>query len=158
MNGNLLITNEYLLGHVCDILASGKRVKLRAKGKSMRPFIREESDTLLLAPVASPRKGDIVLARTEAGDYIIHRIIRMDGDSVILAGDGNLFKRETVSRQSVYGRVEAVIRNGKCINLTDFVPSATVIVWRLILPFRRCRWKCRRFIHSLIKKNTYEKD
>lgn len=151
MNGKLLIANEPLLGHLCALLASGKRAKLRPKGKSMRPFIREESDILIIAPTTKLRRGDMVLARTDEGDYVVHRVIQTNGDRIVLAGDGNLFGRETVRRESVYGKVEAIVRNGMPRNLSTFLSRATAFGWYMLLPLRRGVWKCRHLLRRLVK-------
>lgn len=125
------IANEVMLGEVCALLAEGKRVKLRAKGGSMRPLIRGDEDTLVLAPVTALRKGDVVLARI-GGGYVVHRIVGIDGDRITLMGDGNLYRTEECSRTDIYGKAVTVIRNGKERSLTSFRAMLHARLWRRI--------------------------
>lgn len=128
----LSIANEVMLGEVCALLAEGKRVRIRAKGGSMRPLIRGDEDTLVLAPVTALRKGDVVLARIGGCGYVVHRIVGIDGDRVTLMGDGNLYRTEDCSRTDIYGKAVAVIRNGKERSLTSFRAMLHARIWRRI--------------------------
>ena len=159
MNESLHIDNATILGHVCSLIAEGKRVKIHAKGDSMRPFIREESDSLIIGPADTLHIGDIVLARTDDGDYVVHRIIHIADDNVTLAGDGNLFRRETARREHIYGKIETIIRNGTHRSLYDFTARLAAFVWRMLLPLRRMKWSCERILRTLItlKRTEYEK-
>lgn len=130
------IANEVMLGEVCALLAEGKRVKLRAKGGSMRPLIRGEEDTMVLAPVTALQKGDVVLARI-GGGYVVHRIVAIRGDRIILMGDSNLYRTEECSRTDISGKAVAVIRNGKKKSLASFRAMLYVRLWRWMLTFRR---------------------
>lgn len=131
------IANEVMFGEVCALLAEGKRVKLLAKGSSMRPLIRGDEDKLVLAPVNALRKGDVVLARINSSGYVVHRIVAIDGDMITLMGDGNLYLTEKCSRTDISGIAVAVIRNGRERSLTSFRAMLYVRLWRWMLPCRR---------------------
>lgn len=126
-----------MFGEVCALLAEGKRVKLLAKGSSMRPLIRGDEDKLVLAPVNALRKGDVVLARINSSGYVVHRIVAIDGDMITLMGDGNLYLTEKCSRTDISGIAVAVIRNGRERSLTSFRAMLYVRLWRWMLPCRR---------------------
>lgn len=126
-----------MFGEVCALLAEGKRVKLLAKGGSMRPLIRGDEDKLVLAPVNALRKGDVVLARINSSGYVVHRIVAIDGDMITLMGDGNLYLTEKCSRTDISGIAVAVIRNGRERSLTSFRAMLYVRLWRWMLPCRR---------------------
>lgn len=131
------IANDELLGEVCTLLAAGKKVKIRAKGTSMEPFIHGDKDTLLLAPVETLHKGDIVLARISEGRYILHRIIRISGEQIILMGDGNLFKTEECSISDIYGIAVTAIRHGEERSLISFKSRLCAKAWRMLLTIRQ---------------------
>lgn len=135
------IENEILLGEVCSLLAQGKSVKLRAKGESMRPFIRGDIDTLLLSPVSKLKKGHIVLAKIDNGTFVVHRIIRITADEVYLAGDGNLFLREKCLRINVAGVVKVIFRKGREYSMISPATRLLAFGWRMTLPFRQLLWK-----------------
>ena len=72
-----LLPNVLLLGEVGRLLAEGRDVVLVPKGQSMLPFIRGGTDKVLLRKpsVSELSVGDIVLARKDGGQYVMHRII-----------------------------------------------------------------------------------
>ena len=131
------IANDQLLGEVCTLLAAGKKVKIRAKGDSMRPFIHGDKDALLLAPVEALHTGDIVLARISEGRYILHRIIAISGDQITLMGDGNLFKTEHCNISDIYGIAVTAIRHGEERSLVSFKSRLYAKAWHMLLPIRQ---------------------
>ena len=151
MTGSRTVANDVLIGQVCALLAEGKRVKLRAKGESMRPFIKGDEDTLLLVPPGAVRRGDVVLALTDEGSYVVHRVTGIKGDLVLLRGDGNLFRCETCPLCRIYGIVEAVVREGRERSMTASAPRMLASGWRMLLPLRRLWWRARYYGTSLVK-------
>lgn len=133
------IANDVLLAEVCAALAAGKQVRLRAKGGSMRPLIRGDSDTLVLVPVTGLREGDVVLARVSDGSYVVHRIVDMRGDRITLMGDANLYRTEECRRKDICGKAVGVIRDGKQRRLTLFGTKLRIRLWRwLRMIIHRC--------------------
>ena len=107
-----LISNEILLEEVGRILSGGQDVELLAKGNSMNPFIRGEIDSVILRkfPLEVLRIGDIVLARISNGIYVLHRIVRIDGDRITLMGDGNVYGQEHCTANDVLGTVTHIVK------------------------------------------------
>lgn len=60
------VSNEVLLPEVAKLLDEGRKVTIKAKGNSMLPFM------------------------------VGHRIIKIDGEKVILMGDGNLIVQSKI--------------------------------------------------------------
>lgn len=135
--GSRTVPNEILLEQVSDLLALGKRVKLRANGHSMRPFIRHGVDEIELTSPTELRRGDIALALTGSHGYVLHRIVGLHGDTVVLAGDGNLYQEERCRRQDVLGKAVSAARNGKTRSLTSRRTRLAAGMWRRMLPLRR---------------------
>lgn len=135
------IDNDTFLGEICILLSQGKKVKLRAKGNSMRPFIHGNEDTLILAPTGNLHNGDVVFARIDGKRYVVHRIIGMRGDRFTLMGDGNLYETEKCSRSDIYGTVESVIRKEKVLNIGSQYAICRAKAWRTLLPVRRLKVK-----------------
>ena len=133
------IANDVLLAEVCAALAAGKQVRLRAKGHSMRPLIRGDSDTLVLVPVTGLREGDVVLARVSDGSYVLHRIVGIHDGTITLMGDANLYRTEECRRTDICGKAVAVIRDGKHRSLTSFRARLHIRLWRwLRMIIHRC--------------------
>ena len=148
MNDRRTIDNEILLREVCVLLSQGKRVKLRAKGNSMRPFINGSKDILVLTPLTTLHKYDVVLARIKGKRYVVHRIIEISENRITLMGDGNLYGNEECVSTNIFGTVESIIHNGKEYSLRSSSARLCAIAWRFLLPLRRMKSK----ILNLIKQ------
>ena len=125
------IPNGVLFEEVAAVLQEGREAVILPTGKSMRPFIREGVDRVVLRKKDSFEIGDIVLAHF-GGRYILHRIVALDGDAVTLMGDGNLKGQEKGRTDGIVGTVTAVIRpDGR-----RRVPGKGRL-WRALKPVRR---------------------
>ena len=68
-------------------LSQGRTFSYIATGQSMRPWIPSGSQ-VVIGPMDRASVGDIVLAITSKGP-ILHRLLKVDGRQVTLAGDLN---------------------------------------------------------------------
>lgn len=96
-----VISNEDYFAEVQHILREGKEVRIRVKGSSMRPFIRD-GDTVLLRAYQgqSLALGSNILAK-DKDKFVFHRFVGKKNDQYILAGDGNLVLREYVGAADI---------------------------------------------------------
>ncbi len=127
----LLLPNDILLSQVEEFLREGREVILRARGNSMLPFIRDGRDSVVLHSCDDPQVGDIVLVKLP-GRYVMHRIIRHDGEIYTMMGDGNIRGTESFTREDVLGKVTGIIRGeGR-----EIKPGKGRL-WHFLLPVRR---------------------
>lgn len=132
------IANEILLGEVARLLAEGRSVTLRAKGNSMNPFIEGGKDLVKLVPADGIKAGDIALAETSAGRYVLHRVVKAEGDSVTLMGDGNLRGTERCRRADIRGKAALIVKpDGRAVDCTSRAELRKAAAWRRLLPLRR---------------------
>ena len=92
-----------------SLLGEGKDVSLPARGNSMLPFIKNGKDRIVLRRLEGIKTGDMLLARVSTGNYVIHRLIDIQGDRLTLKGDGNYRGVEYCSREDVSGTVIAIV-------------------------------------------------
>ena len=127
----IVLPNEVLLEEIAVLLAEGREVVFRPKGNSMLPFIRGDRDSVILRKKEQVEIGDILLVRYR-GRYVLHRLIRRDGDRLTLMGDGNIAGTETCGEADVIGTVVAVEKdNGRRRQ------PGKARLWRALKPFRR---------------------
>ena len=88
------MTDETIIEEAIRLVNEGISVTLPVNGRSMLPFIIGGKESVILQKPAEPQVGDVVLAWVEGGRYVIHRIIRIEGEFVTLMGDGNLVGTE----------------------------------------------------------------
>lgn len=109
------------------LLAEGQEVRIRMRGNSMRPLLRNGRDSVVLTPrsrVAELRRGDVVLFRC-AGRHLLHRIRTVRDGRYTLAGDGNGRTTERCSTEDIAAVATAVVRPSGRIVRTD------CLRWRL---------------------------
>ena len=87
MPGTKTVKNEELFADVEQIIGEGGRIRLRVKGYSMRPFLRNGTDCVNLSPIGlhRPERGMVVLFRYR-GRHILHRICRIDAEEAGIEG------------------------------------------------------------------------
>ena len=108
---------EVLLPIAQEFLREGTPVLLPVKGNSMLPFIRGDKDLVLVSSTPEVKVGDVVLARTTAGNYVIHRVLGEEPGLYILKGDGNLVGTERCALVDVLGTVTEVRKpSGRVFN------------------------------------------
>lgn len=130
--------NKIMLGAVFTFLERGKDVTINVKGRSMLPFLVGGRDKVVLtAPKAGLHTGDAVLAELCPGQYVLHRIIALEGEDVTLMGDGNLRGTEHCKVQDVRGIVTQYIRPNRTILAADRSLQRRIRLWRKLLPVRR---------------------
>ena len=89
------------------------------KGFSMWPLLRQNTDFVVIRkPDRDPKKYDIVLFKA-GNSYILHRIIRIDGDMITTAGDHNTFKDQSISKGKILGFLTSYVRDGKEIDVSN---------------------------------------
>ena len=108
-----VISNDIFFAQIESLLAEGESVVIRVKGFSMRPLMRSDRTQVRIAPLTDTerenlRVNDIVLFRHH-GRHILHRIRRIEGDKITLAGDGNYRLWEHCRREDILGIVTDVI-------------------------------------------------
>ncbi|SET06991.1 S24/S26 family peptidase [Prevotella sp. kh1p2] len=132
------VSNAVLLPEIVRMLDAGHTVTLRLRGFSMRPFLEDNRDKALLTKAGDVRVGDPVLAEISSGHFVLHRIVRLEGDAVTLRGDGNLGV-EHCRLQDVKGAVIGFYRKGKeTLDRTDGVKWRLYsFVWMHLFPVRR---------------------
>lgn len=102
-----------------DILEKDGELFFTNVGFSMYPLIREREDILHIKKSDAYRRGDIILYKTDLGKYVLHRILKIKGDSIITAGDYNYFKDSPISKDNVLGILISIKKKDGSIILLD---------------------------------------
>lgn len=133
-----VFSNKEYFSYVESLLQNGENVKIPIRGKSMLPFLRETDKVVLFPPYAERFSlGDILLAREESGRVILHRLVKINKEKLILAGDGNIIHHETINFNQVIGVARWAIRGDKMIDLQSFKSKMLGMFWYKIRFVRR---------------------
>jgi len=132
------ISDNEIIRNAVMLVNEGMRVTFPVKGYSMLPFIIGGKESVDLVRPENLQVGHVVLAWVEGCRYVVHRIIRIDGDQVTLMGDGNIAGVEHCRLGEVAAlAVNVVTSKGKHHALyAPWRVKASRLWWRL-LPVRR---------------------
>ena len=105
----------------------------------MNPFIVHKRDSIKLGPWKDEdiRKGAVVLAEGNSGLYVIHRVIKRNGDDLTLSGDGNLIQTETTTTAKVIAVMHSITRKGREYSSSSLVWRLYSGIWMFLAPVRR---------------------
>ena len=132
------MTDNEIIEEAIRLVDEGVSVTLPVNGNSMLPFIIGGKESVILQKPELPKVGDVVLAWADGYRYVVHRIIRINGDRVTLMGDGNLLGTEHCLSGDIKARVSHVV-DGKGRPHDLYIPWrrwASQLWWHL-RPVRR---------------------
>lgn len=125
----LELPNDIFLKEVRTLIAEGHLVTLRVRGVSMRPFLEDRRDKIVLTKLQSPKVGDAVLAEIAPGKYVYHRIVAIEGDKVTLKGDGNVWGTEECRIGNLAASTHSLIRKGRNYSPQGCVWRCYSVLW-----------------------------
>ena len=133
----LVEAGEYLPALV-ELTAQGHTVALTVTGGSMVPFLVHGRDRICFCRPSAPlKRGDMAFFRRESGEYIMHRVCRVDRQGgYYLVGDAQQAVEGPVPAEQVFGVVTGVCRKGRWIGPEDFVWKFFAGPWLWLLPAR----------------------
>lgn len=133
------VPNEILLPEVARLIVEGRTVTIIVRGNSMNPFLVDRRDRITLGNFTPDdlQPGASILARDLTGRIVFHRIIRRNGRTLTLQGDGNLTQTEETSIHRVMGLMTAAIRKGKEYPADGKVWKRYSYWWLKLTPARR---------------------
>jgi signal peptidase I len=148
--GIIIKEQETMMTQIRQLISEGKTVTITAKGYSMNPFIVHLKDQITIGPFndAQIKAGAVVLAKDSRGVYIIHRIIKREGDVITLRGDGNYLKTIEKARVAdVIGLMCSVTKKRRTYSVKSLRWRLYSWFWRLVTPVRRYPLALWRRIH-----------
>ena len=142
MSGSGKKDDSLILAEAIRMVKSGVSVTFPVNGRSMLPFIVGGRDSVILEKPKALRRGDVVLALVKTNSpgkhYVVHRIVSLNGEHVVLMGDGNLALREYCDVSDVCAKVICVVKpNGKKYAMAAWRYRIAAKIWYILLPIRR---------------------
>ena len=115
-----------------------KNITFTVRGYSMRPFLEDRRDKVILAPPRQPQIGDVVLAAIGDKVYALHRVIKIEDGVYTMQGDGNpTYMTETFRDTDIIGIADGFIRKGEIVRTDSALWRSYSFVWKILKPFRR---------------------
>lgn len=133
-----MISDHHILEEATRLVSEGVCVTLPVKGNSMLPFIIGGKESVVLQKPDSPKVGDVVLAWVDGCRYVVHRIIKIEGNDVVLMGDGNIIGTEHCHLDNICAIATHVVdAKGKQHDLYSKWRQHGAKVWWRLRPVRR---------------------
>jgi hypothetical protein len=105
---------------ITEKLNAGATVTIQPRGTSMLPLIRQGQDEVILKkPTGRLKKYDIPFYKRESGQFVLHRIVKVRKNDYVLCGDNQTDYEYNITDDMILAVVDAIIRNGKTIPVTD---------------------------------------
>ena len=123
---------------VREILSQGKETSITITGNSMSPFLIHGRDEILISPPDGKwKKGDMAFFVRDNGQYIMHRICKVDqnGDCYFV-GDAQQLIEGPIRPEQMFGKITRVKRKGVWIDEKDFWWKFFERIWIHIIPLR----------------------
>lgn len=135
---NMELSNSEFLPLAISYLETKESVKIPLKGYSMRPFLESERDYALLGKPHAPIVGEPVLVLLPDQRWVLHRIVKVEGENLTLLGDGN-FLPEYCKVSDIKASIIGFYRKGR--NTLDRVDGKKWKIysffWTRLYPIRR---------------------
>lgn len=132
------MNDKEIIEEAIRLAREGVRVTFPVKGQSMLPFIIGGKESVILRRRGVIDVDDVVLAWVDGNRYVIHRIIRIDGDRVTLMGDGNVGVTEHCMLSDIKARVTHVVSaDNKERDLYNRWRMLAARLWYWLRPVRR---------------------
>ena len=140
-----------------QVLSGGGTVDMTTAGISMLPMLEDRKSTVRLTTPGLLRRGDVALYRYPDGKFMLHRVIRVCGDSLDCRGDHNLQTERNIRAEWVLAVVTDFTRRGKWHSCRSFGYG---LYWRALLltfPARRLFLRGAHFLKRIPEKNRPSK-
>ena len=129
-----------LMSDYKEVLQKNGVLSFTPGGISMWPIISNRADTVIIKPVEGRlKKYDVAFYTRSSGQYVLHRVMRVNPDSYDMCGDSETAVEKAVPAQAVFGIMEGYYKNKKYIDCNkNFFYKLFVRFWSCSVFWRRC--------------------
>lgn len=134
-----LVSMEELSPIISTVLSAGKDAVICVTGNSMLPLWRDRHNNVVLTACDPEelKKGDIPLYKRDNGQYVLHRIIKVNDTSFDLLGDAQWDKELGLAKNCVIAVTKGYYtEKGKYISCDSRRHKVYSAIWGFLLPFR----------------------
>lgn len=129
-----------ILPTIQEKLEAGGEVSFTVSGRSMQPMVFDRKDTVTLTKAVLPlKKYDIPFYRRDNGQFVLHRIVKVQKDgNYTCRGDNQLVNEPNVRNDQIIGVLTSFERKGKLIKVDKSLKYKIYCrLWMLKRPFGR---------------------
>ncbi len=93
---------------IFEVINSGNKAELTMTGDSMRPFLHDGKDIIVLEAVTPQKpckKYDVLFYRRKNGCYVLHRLVGFDKNGYVMCGDAQFDVEHGISENMIIARL-----------------------------------------------------
>ncbi len=157
--GMNIVTKETSFDNIMPLITEsfrqGLSVTIPITGRSMRPLFLHKRDRAVLAkcePLCL-RRGDVPLYQRPGGQYVLHRIVRVEKECYVFAGDAQR-KTERLPKTCVLAVMTGFVRKGRSVTCNAVTYRLYVWWWMLLRPLRPLIFRLARVAKRILQKNA----
>ena len=115
-----------------EVTEGGGEFRLFPKGTSMLPLLRQGKDSVALIKAEEGlRVGDIPLYKRENGDFVLHRIVKIEKDgNLTMCGDNQTALERGIRAEQVIAKTAAIYRGEKRVDTKKLSYRTYCFLWR----------------------------
>lgn len=96
---------------------AGKTVRFAPRGTSMLPMLRQGIDTVVLKKAPEKlKKYDLPLYRRENGQFVLHRVIKVDKDGYVMRGDNQWIREHGIKNENILAIASGFYRGDEFVS------------------------------------------
>lgn len=120
-----------------ELTEEGREVSMVIVGNSMSPFLVHERDSICFKKPDRPlRKGDMVFYERKSGQFVMHRIYKIEKGKYYLVGDAQQRIEGPLEQEQIFAIVTRVRRKGKWLKPGNFWWEFFARIWIRVVPAR----------------------
>ena len=122
-----------------EILAGGGEFRMYPKGTSMLPLIKQGKDSVVLKRnfEVGAKKNDIAFYRRVGGQFVLHRVMRVEKDgSFTMCGDNQTQLEYGIKKEQIIGYVDRLYKGEKKYSFNSLGYKLYIFFW-CFMPYRR---------------------
>ncbi len=118
-------------------LNAGHSVRFSPRGTSMLPMLRQGKDSVLLSPLPKKlKKYDVLFYRRDNGKYVLHRIIKIEGETFTCMGDNQFTPEPGLKVTNAIAVVTAFYRGERKVEVKSHSYRLYCVFWAISRPAR----------------------
>lgn len=143
---NRAVKLDEAIDTIREVLASGGTFRLFPRGRSMKPHIVQDRDSVELIAALGARlaKNELAFYQRDNGQYVLHRVMKVNADGTYdMCGDNQYTLERGITDSHIIGKVKTVYRGDRVLSPDSFSQKLYRALW--------CNMVIRNFVFLFIR-------
>lgn len=128
---------------IIEAFEENKTFTFPVNGKSMQPLLHAD-DVVEITAIDSVRMGDILLYRRNNGQFVLHRVRKIQPDGFTFVGDHQAVVEKNITSSQLIGKVISYKKQGK--DKQYLLKGIRYSMYKFLVRFKLFRRFCGKFL------------